>query len=477
MFRLFAWVVLAAAVAAASQDVPGWVRANQQQILREFTGFLSIPNIASDTANIRKNAAFLQQMLERRGVRTRLLEVEGAPPVVFGELPAAGASLTLAFYAHYDGQPVHPPDWRTGDPFRPVVEGNRLWGRSTSDDKAAILAMVAALDALKASGAKPQVNLKFLFEGEEEAGSAHLGAILRKHAGLLGADAWLICDGPVHQSGRQQVYFGARGVVGIHLTVYGATRELHSGHYGGWAPNAAMMLVHLLASMRDDSGRVTIRGFYEGAEPLSQAERDALAATPPVDDALRAELGLLRTEGAPRSLNDIINEPSLNVRGLRSADVGVQSRNVIPARATASIDIRLVKGIPPERAVSLLIEHVRAQGYYVTDREPDTALRRQHARIARIESDHGYRAAKTSMELPLMRRIVAAIERVRGPIVQAPTLGGSVPLYVFEDELKAPFLGLPIANHDNNQHSANENIQLANLWSGIETMAAVMSLR
>ena len=459
------------------QGIRAWVDSHQSEVLKEFQHFLAIPNLASDAAGIRRNAETIRQMLALRGVQARLLEYTGAPPTVYGELRVPGASRTLAFYAHYDGQPVDPAQWKVTEPWKPVLRDGRIYGRSASDDKAAIVAMMAALDALKAGSVRLGSNIKFLFEGEEEAGSPHLGGVLRANADLLKADLWLICDGPVHQSGRQQVFFGARGITGLDITVYGATREVHSGHYGGWAPNAALMLTQMVASMRSEDGRVLVPGFYDDVLPLTALEKRAIAETPVVEDALRAELGLLRNENGSRSLSEIVNEPTLNVRGLRSVDVGKQARNVVPASATVSIDLRLVKGLDPTRAQARVIEHVRNQGYFVTEQEPDAAMRKQHARIARVQRSAGYPAAKTPMDLPVARWLVQAVARAAGPVVEAPTLGGSVPLYVFEQELRTPFIGLPIANHDNNQHSSDENLRLENLWKGIEVMAAVMSAR
>ncbi|MDQ3998316.1 MAG: M20/M25/M40 family metallo-hydrolase, partial [Gemmatimonadota bacterium] len=265
------------------------------EIVRELAELLAIPNLASDTANIRANARHLVAMLERRGIRARLLESPGSPPVVYGELVAPGATRTVVFYAHYDGQPVTPEDWTT-PPWRPVlrdraladggreiplpttpgtVQGeSRIYARSASDDKSPIVAMLRAIDALRAARVPLSVNLKFFLEGEEEAGSPHLRDMLTRHADLLRADVWLFGDGPVHQSGRQQVVFGVRGVVGAELTVYGPRRVLHSGHYGNWAPNPAAMLATLLASMRAPDGRITIAGFYDDVVPVTAADRE-----------------------------------------------------------------------------------------------------------------------------------------------------------------------------------------------------------
>ncbi len=486
--------------AFAQSPVRIYVEAHQPEILREFSGLLGIPNVASDRNNIRKNADAIQKMMRLRSIPTRLLETPDAPPVVFGEIETPGAKRTLIFYAHYDGQPVDAREWAGGNPFAPTLRSAtlekdgqippmpvagqridpewRLYGRSTSDDKAPILALMAAIDALKANGTKLTSNIKFFFEGEEEAGSPHLSRIVSDNKSLLAGDVWLICDGPVSQNRQQQIYFGARGVTGLELTVYGARRELHSGHYGNWAPNPAMMLAKLLASMKDDDGHVRIAGFYDGVEPLSATEQSAINESPDVDSALKEELGLMYVEGGGLKLTNLINQPSLNIRGLQSVAVGAQARNVIPATANASIDIRLVKGIDHKEAENRFIRHIRKQGYFVTATEPDIKTRLQYPRIAKVTvTAGGYNAARTSIDLDISRAVVSAVTAARGPVARMPTLGGSVPLYIFDEILKTPMIGIPIANHDNSQHSFNENIRLQNLWDGIETMAALLTMK
>jgi acetylornithine deacetylase/succinyl-diaminopimelate desuccinylase-like protein len=354
----------------------------------------------------------------------------------------------------------------------------RLYARSASDDKAPIIAMLAALDALKASNAKPGANLKFLFDGEEEAGSPHLGDIVTRNAALLGADVWICADGPVHQSRRQQIYFGLRGIVKVDITIYGAIRALHSGHYGNWSPNPAMRLAKLLASMKDDSGRVLIEGFYDDAEPLGEDEKKALKEMPATDGELMREYGLAATDGGGRSLADLINEPSLNIDGLRSEDVGRQSRTIIPAEATATVDIRLVKGIEARRQLERLIAHIRKQGYFVVTEEPNLETRLKHALIAQVVSEEGYPAVRTPMNLVIVKRIIDGVERATGQRpVMLPTMGGSGPLWAIDVATRAPQVGVPIVNHDNNQHSSNENLRIQNLWDGIEIFAALMTMK
>ncbi|MFY9573975.1 MAG: M20/M25/M40 family metallo-hydrolase, partial [Blastocatellia bacterium] len=354
---------------------------------------------------------------------------------------------------------------------------SRIYARSASDDKAPIIAMLVALDALKAANSRPAANLKFLFDGEEEAGSPHLGDIVTRNVGLLGADAWLCADGPVHQTRRQQLYFGVRGIVKVDITLYGANRALHSGHYGNWSPNPAMRLAKLLASMKDDGGRVLIDGFYDGVVPLGEEERKALREMPATDNELMREYGLAGTDGAGRPLAELINEPSLNIDGLRSEDVGRQSRTIIPAEATATVDLRLVKSIEPRRQVDRLIAHIKKQGYFVTATEPNLETRLKHSLIARVVSEEGYAAVRTPMNLPIVIRIISAVERAVGQRpVMLPTMGGSGPLWAIDVATRAPQVGVPIVNHDNNQHSSNENLRIQNLWDGIEVFAALMTM-
>ena len=474
--------LLACALLAPAQTSPAaqaartWRTAHEQAILAEFMTLLARPNLARDTENIRKNAAAVSAMLEKRGVKTQYLEVPNAPPVVYGEIPAANAERTVIFYAHYDGQPLDPREWAT-PPWEPVLKDGRIYARSASDDKAPIAAISTALDALAAAKIPIRSNIKFVFEGEEEAGSPHLAQIISRYQDLLKSDVWLICDGPVHQSRRQQIVFGARGVTGFDLTVYGPSHELHSGHYGNWAPNPAMILARLLASMKDDDGRVVIDHFYDGIEPLSETEERAIAEAPDVDAELMRELSLGRTEGAGKKLVELINFPSFNIRGMSSARTGAGVSNVIPATATASIDIRLVKGISTDTARQRVVDHIRKQGFEIVTVEPDAATRMKYPKLVYLNArEPGYNASRTSMDLPISQLVLRTAAAARGPIVKLPTMGGSVPLYMIEEILHAPTITVPIANHDNNQHSFNENIRLQNLWDGIELMAALLAM-
>lgn len=482
------------------QKVREYRRANEHQILEEFTTLLAIPNVASDVVNIRKNTGRILQMMKDRGLNPRLLETSRheSPPAVYGEWKTPGATRTILVYAHYDGQPTDATQWTSGPPWQPTIytaalEANgqtlpitevinpewRIYARSASDDKAGVMAILTAFDALKAKGIALTSNIKFFFEGEEEAGSPHLGEIIELNRQLLEADAWIICDGPVHQSGRKQVVFGARGDINVDLTVYAAKRPLHSGHYGNWSPNPANLLARLLASMKDDDGRVTIDGWYADVEPLGDTERRAIADAPQYDEELKKQLGIKRAENAGKTLMEVINQPSLNINGFASGDVGALARNVIPTTATAVLDLRLVKGNDHKRQVQRLIEHIRKQGYFITDREPTDAERAHYPLLARVHvRPGGYNADRTRMDLPVSKSVINAVQSTSSDrIVLLPTSGGSLPLSIITERLKTVTISVPIANYDNNQHAENENIRIQNLWDGIETWAAIMTMK
>ncbi len=489
------------APAQVVQEVRDYRTDHEDRIVRELAEFLAIPNVASDTPNIQKNAEHLREMLEARGIETHLLPITGRGPVVFGKLITATATRTVIFYAHYDGQPVDSAAWTDGTPFEPVLRSNsleaggkriafpensakkpavyqddwRIYARSASDDKSPIVALLAALDALRAKQIPLGVNLKVIFEGEEEAGSTNLARTLELHKNLLGGDLLITADGPVHQSGRQLVFFGNRGDIGLDITVYGPVRALHSGHYGNWAPNPAMELSRLLASMKDADGRVLIDGYYDDVTPLSELETKALGEMPVNDADLERELGIAKPEGAGKKLVELLQEPSLNIRGLASAYVGEHAQNVVPDKAEASIDARLVKGEDPHKKFEQIAAFIAKQGYFVIDREPTMEERRTHALIAKVVDQGGYRASRTAMDLPVSKALVKVVQDATGgDTVIAPTLGGSVPMYIFED-LGLPWIGVPIVNYDNHQHSSDENLRLGHLWRGMEVYAAILA--
>jgi acetylornithine deacetylase/succinyl-diaminopimelate desuccinylase-like protein len=475
---------------------------NESSIYNDFISFLKIPNVATDTANIRKNADFLLQLMRSKGIEhLQLLEAndENVPPVVYGEVNIPGAAKTIIFYAHYDGQPVNPSLWEKGlSPFQPqllngridengviqtttnfpLTDDWRVYARGASDDKGGVMAILSAFTSIKGSGIKFPYNVKFFFEGEEEQGSTHLRQVLEKYKSLLRSDCWIICDGPVHQSGYKQIVFGARGDAHLTLKVYGPKNPLHSGHYGNWVPNPVLELSKLLASMKDDSGRVTIKGFYDDVVPLSPTEKQAIANVPDVEKELKKKIGFTQEEMKGKGLMESINLPSLNITGIESSNVGTIQANVIPISATAVIDLRLVLGNDWKKQQQKVIDHISQQGFYVTENAPSDEERSKYAKIIQVKGGQGYNAERTSMDWPVAKSIVTAVQQTtKDPVLQVPTLGGSLPLEDLVTVLNAKFLIVPIANPDNNQHAENENIRIKNFRDGIDMMAAIMLMK
>ena len=478
--------------------------ANEVSILRDFTEMLSYPNRARDTEDIRRAAAYIHDELLAVGVDSELLEIEDVPPIVYGEVMVPGAVRTLGIYAHYDGQPVDPTNW-THPPFEPTLytaameaggeprafpeQGEavdpewRIYARSAGDDKAPILAILTVLRSFREAGVTPTSNLIFFLDGEEEMGSPHLGEYMERWRDRLDdIDIWLFFDGPAHPSGRPQIVFGVRGSMGMEVTVYGASRNLHSGHYGNWAPDTGNILARLLSSMKDDTGRVLIEGWYDTVEPIGEEERAALEGMPAWDQELKRELGLVRTEGEPETLPERLMVPALNVRGITSGNTGELARNVIPNTAVAALGIRLVKGNDPAHLRELVVDHIRRQGFHVVTEDPDMETRLLHPRIAKVTGEGGSAAARTSMANPFAQNIMgaasAAADRAFGPgsLVIAPGMGGTLPLRHFTEVAQKPAIIIPVANHDNNQHAPDENLRIANLWYAIDLYGALLTM-
>ncbi len=488
-------VVATAALPANAADlhgaVNGWRAAHEREVVDLLADLTALRSVAVDPAGLQATADRLQAELARRDFKARQLSAgPGAPPVVYAERVTPGARRTVVFYAHYDGQPVNPAQWRS-DPFTPTLRAGlapdavvvdwraakppydpewRLFGRAASDDKSSIVAFLAALDALKAAHRAPSVNIKVFWEGEEERNSPHLEQVLNENRALLAADLWLIGDAPLHQSRRRTLYFGARGDTDVEATVYGPARPLHSGHYGNWAPNPIAMAAQLIADLRDPQGNIRIPGFDADVRRLNDAERKAIADLPPIEDQLRRELLLARAE-TDEGLTASTMRPALNIDAIRAGDGG----RAIPAEAVISMDFRLVPDETPERVQALFEERLRELGWTVVHADPDAATRAASPKLIKLVWGGGYPALRSDMTTPQARAVVESAQRAAGgPVALLPMMGGSVPIYLFAKVMGAPVVGLPIASHDNNQHAANENARLQNLWDGIDTYAGMI---
>lgn len=484
---------LAAGGAAHAADLAGvdsWRAAHETAILTQLDELVRLKSVAANPAGLAATATRLEGLLKARGFQTAQWSADGSPPLVFGSLRVPGARRTVVFYAHYDGQPVTPSEWHS-DAFAPVLEDAgkavnwktassfnpeaRFHGRASADDKNSITAFLAAFDALAATGQKPSVNIKVAWEGEEERSSPHLLEILRGNAAALQSDLWLIGDGPLHQSRTPTLYFGARGLMVLDVTLYGPSHPLHDGHYGNWAPNPAAMAANLVASLRDDEGHIRIPGFADDVTPLTPAERAAIARLPPVEAALKQDLALGRSEGR-EGLTASTMRPALNIRGLAAGQVGAAANAAIPAQAQVAMDFRLVPGQTPQRLRQKVEAFLKGQGWTVVHAVPDAAARIAHPRIVQLDWHDGYPGYRSDMAGPAAKAVIAAANAAAGrPIALLPMMGASVPLTLFDTAFHVPLIGLPISNHDNNQHAADENIRLGNLFDGVRLYAAMMA--
>ena len=491
-------LALASPASAASprQLVRAWRQAHEKAILADFTSFLSLPNVATTVPDVEKNAVHIEAELKKRGFETRTLSAgPGTPPSVYAELDTPGAKRTILFYAHYDGQPISQKGWII-DPFSPSVRTAlpdarpvdwkaiagpldpnwRIYARGSGDDKASIQALISAFDALKANGIKPSVNIKLLYEGEEEQGSPHFGEIVRQNRDLLKADALIMGDGPMHQSGRQMVAFGNRGIVGFALTVFGPLSPLHDGHYGSFAPSPSVMLARLIASLRDDDGKILIPGIYDDVVPPTAADEAAIAAMPPVEPELKRTLGLARNVG-PARLAEGYLKPTLNVRSIHVGDEGPDAANAIATEGFASFDIRLAQGETPARVRQLVESYLSSLGWHIVGNIPDLEIRLQYPKILKLDWDSGASiSVRTPLDVPAAKAVVASIRRVVGyDPIELPTSGASSGIAEAVNQLQTPLIGVSIANFDDNQHARNENLRLGNLWDGIEVYAGLIA--
>ena len=494
----FILTVVLAAQSGLRVEVSSWVNAHQREVVRELVDALSIPNVAADRANVRRNAEHLRGLFQRHGFTAELLETTGNP-LVYATLDAPGATRTVLFYCHYDGQPVDPKAWRQTDPFAPVLRRGtlaeqpdtlelrdvarfepewRIYARSASDDKAPIVALVSAVEALKAAGLGPSSNVRVILDGEEEASSPSLVPAISRYRDRFRADLMVILDGPVHSSGRPTVVYGARGIATVDVTVYGPRSGVHSGNYGNWIPNPAARLATLLASMKDEDGRVRVAGFYDGIPPLSPEERAMLDRVPEDGPRMLRTFGVAESERAFPKLQDALQVPTLNIRGLASAHVGAGARTIIPDSATAALDLRLVKETTPDDLVAKLRAHIERQGFHLVDQEPDDGLRAKYSKLARLAMNGpSLHAFRTSPSDPQARALAVAVAQAYGePPVQLRTLGGTVPIAPFIEALGFPAVIVPTVNFDNNQHEENENLRLGTFFDSIVTIAAVLRM-
>jgi acetylornithine deacetylase/succinyl-diaminopimelate desuccinylase-like protein len=462
---------------------------------QNFYELLSLPNDANNRKDIMKNVEWCESAFQSRNFTTKRLPT-ATVPLLLAERKVPNPQKTVLIYLQIDGQPVDFSRWDQESPWIPALkekndEGEweaidwdqihggyhpdwRIFARSASDAKGPVAMFLAALDAAKDLDIQPSYNIKVIMDFEEEMGSPRLPGAVERYSSDLAADVLIIFDGPLHITGEPTLKFGARGIATITLTVFGPRVPQHSGHYGNYAPNPAVRLSQLIASMKDDEGKVTISGFYDGIT-IDPDTRKILAAVPDDEAFIQEKIGIAKPDGVGRNYQEAIQYPSLNVRGMRSAWVGNESRTIVPATATAEIDVRLVKESDPDRLIQLIRHHIEQQGYHLLDREPTDEERRKYSKLAYFDASIFYRAFRTPVNSEAGQWLSSALKRAHGKEpVKIRTSGGSIPISPFVVTLDVPAVMVPTVNMDNNQHSPNENLRIGNYVEGIKTMIAIL---
>ena len=467
-----------------------------QPALKLLNEIVAMPNDAFFPDQIEVNIVWCEAVFGARGWTQERLETGGIP-LLLVEKKQPNAKKTALFYFHVDGQAVDRSRWFQPDPYIPVLKEQkadgtweiipmdrlneeynadwRVFARSSSDDKGPLAMFISAWDALEQAGISPDYSIKIILDFEEEQGSPKLPAAVVQYKEKLSADLMLIMDGPRHTSNEPTLSYGARGISELFLTTYGPKLPQHSGHYGNYAPNPALLLSQLLASMKDENGRVVIPGFYDGIT-LTDSEKSILAAVPDDEVALKKRLGISRTDQVGQSYQESIQYPSLNIRGMRSAWVGPEARTIVPDVAVAELDMRLVPESDPNRLFELIENYIREQGFHIVEADPTDAERMEYPKIVKVRKSISYQAFRTSMDSEAGAWLRKGMNRAFGTDpVQIRISGGSIPISPFVDALGIPAVTIPTVNSDNNQHSPNENLRLGNYKEGILTIMSVLT--
>ena len=429
-----------------------------------YLDFLRIPSISGipdHVGDCRRAAEFLADQLRAAGAENvEVCETGGHPAVYADHLHARGAP-TIIVYGHYDVQPVDPIDeWMTA-PFEPFIADGRVVGRGAADDKGQVQIHVRALEALLATRGELPVNLRFVFEGEEESSSEHLDAWLEGNRHRLGADLAVISDTGFFDGNRPAITVGLRGIAAVEIHVQGAPRDLHSGQFGGTVHNPLNALCEIVASLKGPDGRIRVPGFYEDVVALTDEDRTAFAALPFDDEEYRATVGVpaLYGEVGYTTLERRGARPTLDLNGLWGGFQGAGGKTIIPASAHAKVTCRLVADQDPDRIIELL------RAYVLEVAPPGVTVH--------VDAEGGGKPSLTPIDHPATRAAARAIEATFGTEPLYVREGGSIPVTAsFESILGLPVVLLGFSNDDDHAHAPNESMVLANVETGIRTVAA-----
>ncbi len=464
----------------------------------QFKELLGMPNDAHFPNDIEVNVKWSEKHFQKRGFKTTRLNTPTVPLLLAEKKCNNKNAKTVLIYLQVDGQPVDPNHWFQDNPYEATLkelstengwekidwenlnqkEINRDWrifARSTSDAKGPVNMFLTAVDMMLEKNKTSNFHMKVIIDFEEEIGSPNLPKAVTQYKNELASDMLIIFDGPMHISNKPTLTYGARGMSRITLKVFGPVFPQHSGHYGNWVPNPAVRLARLIASMKDDDGRVTIPNFYDGITITDEVKK-ILESVPDDEKYMNGKIGIAEADKVAPTYQESLQYPSLNVRGMQSAWIGSEVRTIIPSSATAEIDIRLVLESDPVRLLALVKKHIEDQGYYVLDRKPTSQERSKYPRICQFNSSISYLAFRTDFDSEVGEWLRKAMTKAHGKLpIQQRTFGGSIPISPFVNQLGIPAVIVPTVNRDNNQHSPNENIRIGNYIDGIKTMYAILT--
>ncbi|MBB94816.1 MAG: peptidase M20 [Rhodobacteraceae bacterium] len=435
------------------------IEARHDEYVTRLMDYVKNPSISAQNVGIREVSDLLVKMLGDMGMEVKSVPTKGHP-FVLGRYEVDPEKPTVMLYGHYDVQPPEPLEEWLSPPFEPTIRDGRIWARGVGDNKGQHFAQLMAIEAHLAVHGTLPCNVIFLLEGEEEIGSPQIAEFVDTHRDELKTDLVVTADGPLHESGRATITYGVRGMTSFELRVKTAKRDAHSGNYGGVMPNAIWTLVHLLGTMKNAAGEITIEGLHDPIIPPTEADLAAAAALPLDLDGYMENIGIDRLDApADRPFWDrLMFHPTLTINGLNGGYGGEGSKSVLPCEAVAKCDIRLVEAMTPTQVMDCVRAHVA-----------------KHAPEVEVIAMGGMLPSKTPMENRWGPLLQEAVETARGePPLVYPCVGGSLPDYVFTKILGVPAYVTPYANADEANHAPNENMEIDLFLKGIRTGAALL---
>jgi acetylornithine deacetylase/succinyl-diaminopimelate desuccinylase-like protein len=450
-------------------SVEEYIARHQKKFVDELVDWLTIPSISTlpeHADDVYRAAQWAKEKLDKIGFPlVELIEGEGHP-LVYGEWGGRQNQPTLLIYGHYDVQPVDPlSEWRS-EPFAPRIDNDSIFARGASDDKGQVMIVLAALEALAKGGGGLPINIKILLEGEEEAGGAFVEKYVCSHIDRLRADAALICDTHMISKEQPSIISGLRGILYTEIHVRGAKSDLHSGSYGGVAPNPIHALCLLIARLKGEDGRIEVDGIYDSPVTVSEEERDFWEQSRErVKTSLLAEMGVTELVGEKGfSPSEILGiRPTLEVHGIRGGFTGSGAKTVIPAEALAKVSLRLPATMKPADVFPSFEKAVKAKmvaGYTIE-----------------VKNLHGGRGVSVSSDNTYIQAAVEAIEQIYGTKPVFSREGGSIPIAALLDaHLGIPVVLMGFGLPDDGVHGPNEKFSLSQFFKGIETVAGYLRI-